>query len=151
MKKVFTLCFIRKDGKVLLGMKKRGFGEGRWNGFGGKVEENETIEEAAKREFKEESNIDIVSLKEVGIIDFIFLNNGKELEVHIFDIEEYDGLPNETEEMMPKWFDENDIPFGEMWVDDPYWLPLLLEGKSFRGKFIFEDENVISDYELNIV
>lgn len=49
-KKILTLCIIHQENKVLIGMKKRGFGEGRWNGFGGKVQENETIEEAAKRE-----------------------------------------------------------------------------------------------------
>ena len=47
--KVVTLLFVLRPGHVLLGMKKRGFGEGRWNGFGGKVEEDETIEEAAIR------------------------------------------------------------------------------------------------------
>jgi 8-oxo-dGTP diphosphatase/2-hydroxy-dATP diphosphatase len=30
-------------------MKKRGFGVGRWNGFGGKVEKQETILDEAKR------------------------------------------------------------------------------------------------------
>jgi 8-oxo-dGTP diphosphatase/2-hydroxy-dATP diphosphatase len=30
-------------------MKKRGFGVGRWNGFGGKVEKQETILDGAKR------------------------------------------------------------------------------------------------------
>jgi hypothetical protein len=39
MKKILTLCVPINDGKVLLGMKKRGFGAGRWNGFGGKMEE----------------------------------------------------------------------------------------------------------------
>lgn len=34
---------------VLLGMKKRGFGAGKWNGFGGKVQPGETIEEAARQ------------------------------------------------------------------------------------------------------
>jgi hypothetical protein len=38
MKKLLTLCIVHQNDKVLLGMKKRGFGMGRWNGFGGKVE-----------------------------------------------------------------------------------------------------------------
>ena len=57
MKKILTLCFIYQHPKVLLGMKKRGFGAGRWNGFGGKVRDGETIEEATKREMKEEVGI----------------------------------------------------------------------------------------------
>ena len=35
--KHLTLVFLRDGSKVLLGMKKRGFGAGKWNGFGGKV------------------------------------------------------------------------------------------------------------------
>ena len=47
--KLLTLVLVCNADKVLLGMKKRGFGEGRWNGFGGKVETGETIPEAAVR------------------------------------------------------------------------------------------------------
>nr|CAD7569503.1 unnamed protein product [Timema californicum] len=48
-RKVLTLAIIRDGGNVLLGMKKRGFGKGKWNGFGGKVELGETIHQAAVR------------------------------------------------------------------------------------------------------
>lgn len=34
MKKV-TIVFLVRDDKILLAMKKRGFGEGKWNGVGG--------------------------------------------------------------------------------------------------------------------
>lgn len=47
--KILTLVLVHNAKQVLLGMKKRGFGVGRWNGFGGKVEQNESIVEAAKR------------------------------------------------------------------------------------------------------
>ena len=48
-KKLFTLIFVRNGSEVLLGLKKRGFGVGKWNGFGGKVEPGETISQGAKR------------------------------------------------------------------------------------------------------
>jgi 8-oxo-dGTP diphosphatase/2-hydroxy-dATP diphosphatase len=38
-------------------MKKRGFGKGKWNGFGGKVEEGECIEDSAIRELEEECGL----------------------------------------------------------------------------------------------
>ena len=47
--RLYTLVLVVQPERVLLGMKKRGFGAGRWNGFGGKVEEGETIEDGAKR------------------------------------------------------------------------------------------------------
>lgn len=151
MSKVFTLSFIKKDGSILLGMKKRGFGEGKWNGFGGKVEEDESVEVAAKREFEEECGLVVSRIKEVGVIDFIFLDSGKELEVHIFNVENWDGELIETEEMMPKWFDYNNIPFEEMWLDDHYWFSLFLNDKKFKGKFIFENQDKINNYELKII
>jgi hypothetical protein len=47
--KRLTLAFVREAGRILLGYKKRGFGCGRWNGFGGKVNPGETEHEGAVR------------------------------------------------------------------------------------------------------
>jgi 8-oxo-dGTP diphosphatase / 2-hydroxy-dATP diphosphatase len=146
--KKLTLCLIAKDGRILLGMKKRGFGEGRWNGFGGKVEAGESIVEGARRELLEESTIRAGEVEELGIINFDYLDTNKFLEVHIFSVKEYDGEPEETEEMRPQWFYLDEIPFDNMWPDDAYWFPLFLRGKNFRGKFLFEDNNKIIDREL---
>lgn len=44
-----SLVMLRNNGSILLGMKKRGFGKGKWNGFGGKVQNGETMLECAKR------------------------------------------------------------------------------------------------------
>lgn len=34
-RKTLTLCLATNDGKILLGMKKRGFGANRWKNFRG--------------------------------------------------------------------------------------------------------------------
>jgi 8-oxo-dGTP diphosphatase/2-hydroxy-dATP diphosphatase len=149
-KKVLTLCIVRQNGEVLLGMKKRGFGVGRWNGFGGKIEEGETIEGAAKRELKEESGLETVEISEKGIIDFEFENSSKVLEVHIFTVPRFIGDIKETEEMIPKWFNEKELPFNKMWTDDKYWMPLLLSGKKFKGKFLF-DKPSDAEYSSKII
>ena len=52
-----TLMLLKKDGKLLLGLKKRGFGLGKINGIGGKVEEGESVEAAAVRETFEEIGV----------------------------------------------------------------------------------------------
>lgn len=135
---LLTLCLIHQDDKVLLGLKKTGFGSGRWNGFGGKVKEGETIEEAAVREFKEESSIEILEMTKRGILNFQFESNPEILEVHVFHVGKFNGEPEETEEMSPKWFDVKEIPFDEMWTDDKYWAPLFLAGKKFKGTFLFD-------------
>ena len=58
-------------------MKKRGFGEGRWNGFGGKLHEGETCEEAALRELEEESGLKATSVEKVGELHFSFASASK--------------------------------------------------------------------------
>lgn len=141
-RKVLTLCMIHEHPRILLGMKKRGFGAGRWNGFGGKVAPSETIEEAAKRETLEEIGIEVTSLKKVGILEFRFEENPDILEVHIFRIESFEGDPTETEEMRPQWFSVDEIPFDDMWPDDKYWIPLFLEGKKIKGGLLFDNPDI---------
>lgn len=150
MKKQLTLCMVCKDGRVLLGMKKRGFGEGRWNGFGGKVDESETIESAAVRELKEEVGIEAREMNTVGILEFSFENDPKVLEVHIFKVSDFEGEPTESEEMKPQWFSYDEIPFQQMWSSDEYWFPYLLGGKFFKGKFLF-DKPSTAEYSAKII
>jgi len=95
--KLYTLAFIRNNDNILLGMKKRGFGVGRWNGFGGKVNSDETILEAAKRELLEESGLTTNELQEAGILKFEFVGEPEILEVHVFTTNKYEGTPTESE------------------------------------------------------
>jgi 8-oxo-dGTP diphosphatase / 2-hydroxy-dATP diphosphatase len=151
MKKLLTLGLIVKDNKILLGMKKRGFGEGRWNGFGGKLEEGESIEEAMKREMFEECQIKIEELKKIGVINFIFTKESKEMQVHIYIIKKFVGTPIETEEMKPQWFELNKIPYEQMWPDDKIWIPLFLKEKYFSGEVYFLDINTIIKHTIREV
>ena len=149
MRKIQTLSIIHQHPRVMLGMKKRGFGAGRWNGFGGKLKQGEFIEEAAKREILEEAGVIVDNLKEVGIINFEFIKNpGEILEVHILKIESFKGEPKESEEMKPQWFNLDEIPFNEMWSDDIYWFPFFLKNKKFRGKFLFDENDKVLEKEL---
>ena len=148
MKKILTLCIVQKGDKVLLGMKKRGFGQGEWNGFGGKLKEGEGLVDAMKREVQEEAGISLQEFEEQGVLEFEFLGNPEILEMHIFKALEFEGEPKETEEMQPRWFSIREIPFDFMWPDDQYWFPLFLEGKRFKGKFLFKDFNTIEKYTL---
>ncbi len=151
MKKITTLCLIHQHPKLLLGMKKRGFGAGRWNGFGGKVANGESIEEAAKREMLEESGVKVYQMEKMGVLDFCWKNGVEEIEVNVFKVKNFSGIPTESEEMRPHWFDVANIPFKDMWQDDTFWLPLFLENKKFRGKFIFDGKDNILEKELKEV
>jgi 8-oxo-dGTP diphosphatase / 2-hydroxy-dATP diphosphatase len=139
VKKVMTLVVVYTPEKILLGMKKRGFGAGRWNGFGGKMHEGESLEEAARRELLEEVGIVPNDLQARGQLTFTFEENDDELEVHLFSVTDYSGEPVETDEMASQWFAHSEIPYPEMWTEDPHWLPQLLAGKSIRGAVHFDN------------
>jgi len=129
-------------------MKKRGFGAGRWNGFGGNAEGGETPSETMIREIYEEAGIKVSKLIERGVLNFAFIGNGDTIECHFFHITKWSGEPIESEEMRPQWFEVGKIPYNNMWPDDRYWLPLLLGGKKFKGSFLFGDENEIIKKEI---
>ncbi|HEY9584426.1 MAG TPA: 8-oxo-dGTP diphosphatase [Candidatus Paceibacterota bacterium] len=151
-KKLTTLIIIHDHPRLLLGMKKRGLGVGRWNGFGGKVHEGETIEEAAHRELMEEAGIKVQNLEKIGVNQFSWRNKPEEiLEVHVFKSTSFHGEPIETEEMAPKWFYADEIPFGEMWSDDVYWFPYFMRGIKFHGRYTFDEKDKVVDYSLQEV
>jgi len=138
---LLTLCIIQKDSRVLLGMKKRGFGKGWWNGFGGKVQDGESIESATVRETIEEVGIKPLHLKKAGILIFHFENNPHPQTAHVFISSTFEGEPTETDEMKPQWFDIKEIPYKLMWPADIYWLPPALDGKIVHGEFHFSKTN----------
>lgn len=147
-KKLLTLCLIQQGDKILLGKAKRGKGEGKWNGFGGKVEDGESIEDATKREVLEECGLVVSDLEKVGVLDFTLPEEEKIWQVHIFKTVDFSGELIETEEMKPQWFPALEIPFDSMWADDTYWFPLFLQGKRFEGRFVFNDKHIIIEHEL---
>jgi 8-oxo-dGTP diphosphatase/2-hydroxy-dATP diphosphatase len=148
MKKIQTLCMIYNQREILLGMKLRDFGKGRWNGFGGKVKQGETPEAAAIREVKEEIGVEVEGLKFRGMLNFSFIKTGVKIECHLYSAERFLGVPMETDEMRPRWFDLGKIPYDKMWPDDIYWLPEILAGKNLNCEFNFTDGDKLVDHKI---
>lgn len=148
-----TLCFLISGNKVLLAMKKRGFAAGKWNGAGGKPKpEDKTIEETARRETFEEINVVPKKLKRAAVLNFYFLGKTDwNQRVIVFLTDKWSGTSAETEEMAPRWFEMNEIPFNEMWEDDALWLPKVLAGKLLEGNFLFDKNQKMLDHEITEV
>ncbi len=145
-----TLCLLVQENKILLAMKKRGFGIGKWNGVGGKVKEGETLEEAMLRETSEEISVVPKEYAKSGVIKFLFEGKPEfDQEMHVFVCRKWDGEPKESEEMSPKWFAFDDIPFDSMWEDDRIWLPNVISGKDVDAVFVFDGSQKLKDYHLN--
>jgi 8-oxo-dGTP diphosphatase/2-hydroxy-dATP diphosphatase len=138
-----TLSFVKKGEQVLLGFKKRGFGKGKWNGFGGKVLPQESIARAARREFTEETGLLPLHQERVALLVFEYTTTRKRVVVHVFHVVPHDTRAQETEEIRPQWFYQKEVPYQHMWADDIYWLPQCLEGAKIKGYFRYADEQKI--------
>ena len=123
---------------------------GQWNGLGGKVEEGEEIGDSARREMKEEAGIEVGALRKFAVIECDYRNVGKPgvLEIHMFESSDFKGEAVETEEIKPQWFKVSEYPFDKSWPDDRYWFPFYIEGKTFRGSFLFDGYDKITSYEI---
>lgn len=152
-KKVLSLLFLRRDDEILLAMKKRGFGEGRWNGVGGKVEAGESIEEAMIRETQEEIDVTPIIYEKVADIRFdeYFKGEPTLMHVHVYFATDWVGEPTESEEMAPKWFEIDQIPYTDMWSDDPFWLPHVLHGEKISADFKLDEKDVIIEHTTKVV
>jgi 8-oxo-dGTP pyrophosphatase MutT (NUDIX family) len=144
-----TVVFLIEGENILLAMKKRGFGAGRWNGIGGKVGPDETVEQALVRETEEEIIVTPRDYVPAGTLHFKNQGGLPDMTVHIFVCTAWEGEPVETEEMAPHWFKALEIPYGEMWQDDPYWLPQVLDGKTVTGNFEFDEHDNMLSHEVH--
>lgn len=140
---VATLLFVVERGRALLIRKKRGLGAGKINAPGGRLEAGETPLAAAVREVQEELGVTPLEPRERGTLAFEFAD-GYRLFCHVFRSDRREGEPRETEEAAPLWFPLEALPYEEMWADDALWLPRMLAGWRFEGRFCFEGDRLLS-------
>lgn len=163
--KQLSLVFVLDPSQgLLLGLKQRGFGTGKWNGFGGKLQSGESMRECASRELHEECGllIDAVKLRPRGTLMFNMLSDGMMsanrnsascLDVHIFSctFEDTIGEVSASEEMHPQWWPLDAVPFDMMWADEQFWLPEVLAGRDVRCDFTFADASTITEHKVTVL
>ncbi len=136
-----TLMFVRHGDEVLLIRKLRGIGAGKVNAPGGKIDLGETPAESAIRETEEEVKVTPINPRKMGELSFA-MTDMPDIYCHVFVASEHEGEAAETPEAIPMWTHRFRIPYELMWEDDQHWLPRMLEGETFRGKFLFEGERI---------
>lgn len=143
-----TLCFVIRDAQALLIRKKRGLGAGKINGPGGRLDPGETPLQCAIREVQEELLVTPTGVQPAGELLFQFAD-GHSIHGYVFTATGCEGEPRETDEAIPHWFPVTGFPFPEMWADDRIWVPLMIEGRPFVGRFLFAGDSMLG-YDLQV-
>ncbi len=128
--------FVRNtsNGKILIQKRQGAHGAGTWSLPGGHLEFNESIENCAKREAKEEFSVEIKNVKVLGITEDIMLEENKHYITIFVDSELASGSeprimePEKTMEIA--WVSNEELKNGKY---SPLFLPLknFLEGKKY--------------------
>lgn len=87
-----------------------------------------------------------------GTLSF-YMDGETELSIlnYLFSTKDFSGEATSTKGGEVRWFDCNNMPYEEMFPNDAYWLPLLLDGIKFNAKFYFDKENKkIVKYDIGI-
>lgn len=125
---------------IFLARKARGLGIGKWIGFGGKVEPNESTVDGAVRELREETTIAITAdqLFRAGVTYVTFDDCiDVDIEIHVFIMttdEHFEDHVSLNDEFTPpgQWFHRDHIPYHvcyqykDVFVSPPVCLQKLL-------------------------
>lgn len=106
--KVVTVVLVEHEGRVLLGKRNINPGWGKWSFPGGYVNRGERVEEAAIREVKEETNLDIKLDSLLGV----FSEEGNPVVLLVYQAQ----LVGEVSEMRPQ--EEEVMELGFFGLDE---------------------------------
>ena len=138
--------YIKKDDSYLLlyrNKKKNDMSEGKWLAPGGHVEIGESIEEAARRETKEETGLLIHSHKLCGEVHFV--NDNYEEMMYIFLTSDFSGQLIECNEGELKWISIKGMYSLPMWEGDKAYLPYLEnDNPYFKLKIRYKNKDLVS-------
>ena len=128
-----TLCYIVKDGKVLMlhrVKKKNDINHDKWIGIGGKFEPEEAPEECILRENKEETGLTLTSWRCRGVVTF--LQEGGEGEyMYLFTADDFTGELIECDEGDLQWVSMDFLDALPTWEGDRIFLNLLWQDAPF--------------------
>lgn len=128
-----TLCYIVKDGKVLMlhrVKKKNDINHDKWIGIGGKFEPEEAPEECILREAKEETGLTLTSWRCRGVVTF--LQEGGEGEyMYLFTADDFAGELIECDEGDLQWVSLEFLDALPTWEGDRIFLNLLWQDAPF--------------------
>ena len=146
-----TLIYIEKDGKTLMlhrTKKKNDLNSDLWIGVGGHCEEDESPEECAVREAKEETGLTLTDYDYRGIVTFVSDKYEGEY-MHLFTADGFDGALKDCDEGELAWIKKKDLLALPAWEGDKIFLHLLDEDTPFFSLKLRYEGETLAEAKLN--
>jgi 8-oxo-dGTP diphosphatase len=152
----YTICFIKRDNQILLLNRIKPPEMGKWNGVGGKIEENETATDSVIRETFEETGIQLKEVKYVGNVIFKDTEGADGMYVFIAN------LPSQIRYQTPKVTEEGILDWKTLdWIMDvsnkgvaeniKYYLPKILNGEHHLEHMFIYDKHQLINYSFSVI
>lgn len=142
-------CVLIENGKIVITKYLKGNKIGYYDIPGGKIELGETPEEAAIREMKEETGIDVLNLTQKGFFEVEYPD--RKFSFNVFIANEYQGNLQNFEENISEWINIDELLSKEkilsnvLMLDEKINKALYDENLNFHIKVkVDEDENVLN-------
>ncbi len=140
-----TLCYLEQDGKYLMlhrVKKENDENHDKWIGIGGKFETNESPEDCALREIKEETGLCMTAWRYCGIVTFVSdVWEGEYM--HLFHVTDFRGTLRECDEGVLEWVDKSAVRALPTWEGDRIFLDLMEENRPFFSlKLVYAGEHL---------
>ncbi|OGC84588.1 hypothetical protein A3F55_00870 [Candidatus Adlerbacteria bacterium RIFCSPHIGHO2_12_FULL_53_18] len=141
MQRSAYVCPLRGE-SVLLGQNRDGGAAGKWSACGGKVNKNEWVVAAARRELREESSLEVDEKHLVpSALVTTYRGSAAYYRLYIFTVKQWIGEPTDTSEMYNhQWFPFSQVPLKMMRPSDRQWLPLVLAGETFAADIYLDED-----------
>ena len=95
------------------------------------IEQGETPEQAMIRETEEEIFVTPIEYEKAGIINFIeyYKDELATINMHVYAATNWDKMPKVSMEMIPEWFEIDNLQWKDMFKDDYFLLLYVLQEK----------------------
>jgi len=130
--------YVVKDGKVLLVRRGNEPGKGKWSLPGGRIRFGERSEEAALREMREETGLEVRLRRVVDVVDVFWRSERGELLEHFvivdFEAEVIGGELRPADDALDaRWFSPEELKGLEMTESTRRFLEEHFLGRAERG------------------
>lgn len=115
------------------------------------MEADESLQQAAQREIKEECAVEVDDLRHIGFMRYEYDGHPETAIVHIFTGTQIRGNPEPSEEMNPvQWYHQKELKHLKTYDDFHEWQQHVFANKFFCGSVRYDQAKQIVEKNIEV-